>query len=69
MKTKSGIIMCILMLASIINMSFASSQGYSSLDLENIEMLSSGENNGFCLGTGSVDCPKTSIKAILVAYY
>jgi hypothetical protein len=70
MKTKSWLILCILMIGFLINLPFVSSQEYNSLDLENIEALSAGENGTpHCLGLGSLDCPTSSTKVQAIIYY
>ncbi|NDW11630.1 hypothetical protein D0T50_01850 [Bacteroides sp. 214] len=37
--------------------------------LSNVEALANGENDGFCAGTGSVDCPRGNIKVYKVYLY
>jgi hypothetical protein len=70
MKTKSWLILSILMIGFLINLPFVSSQEYNSLDLENIEALSAGENGiPNCLGIGSLDCPTSSTKVQAIIYY
>ncbi|GHT87654.1 hypothetical protein FACS189474_0990 [Bacteroidia bacterium] len=70
MKTKSWLILSILMIGFLINLPFVSSQEYNSLDLENIEALSSGETgDAHCYGLGSMECPTSYVKVQVVSYY
>ena len=70
MKMKNGLIAGILVTGAVINLSFTTmNNGNNRVSLSNIETLSSEETQGYCYGTGSVDCPKSATKVQGITYY
>ena len=70
MKMKIGLIAGVLVFGATFYLSVTPTNSENvGLSLSNIEALSLGETDKYCLGIGSVDCPVRAVKVQNIIYY